>query len=174
MFTTSVPGGKAFAAKKIRELKTRVAKPSIQKLKISPTKITLNSAVNMNNIVGEKYGISPEEIEKRPLSNENFKTLFNFHMIEKTRQVHGRLNSYDKKKYKFKTKKLRENLNTCGKVLVLAERITNKSAAGKNFRSSQCKILRILTETKYFQSEKNRKFIKLIIIGSKMFKTIKF
>ena len=106
--------------------------------------------------------------------NENFKTLFNFHMIEKTRQVHGRLNSYDKKKYKFKTKKLRENLNTCGKVLVLAERITKKSAAGKDFRSSQCKILRILTETKYFQSEKNRKFIKLIIIGSKMFKTIKF
>ena len=34
----------------------------------SPTKITLNSAVNMNSIVGEKYGISPEEIEKRPLS----------------------------------------------------------------------------------------------------------
>ena len=38
-------------------------------------------------------------------------------MIEKTRQVHGRLNSYDKKKYKFKTKKRRENLNTCGKEL---------------------------------------------------------
>ena len=174
MFTTSIPGGKTFAAKKIKELKTSVVKPSIQKLKISPTKITLNSAVNMNSIVSEKYGISPEEIEKRSLSNENFKTLFYFHRIEKTRQVHGRLNTYNKKKYKFKTKKLRENLNTCGKVLVLAERIKKKLAAGKNSRSSQCKILRILTETKYFQSEKNRKFIKLIIIGSKMFKTIKF
>ena len=39
MFTTSVRGGKAFAAeKKIRERKTRISKLSAQKLKISPTK----------------------------------------------------------------------------------------------------------------------------------------
>ena len=40
MFTTSVRGGKAFAAEqKIRELKTRISKLNTQKLKISPTKI---------------------------------------------------------------------------------------------------------------------------------------
>ena len=40
MFTTSVCGGKAFAAEqKIRELKTRISKLNTQKLKISPTKI---------------------------------------------------------------------------------------------------------------------------------------
>ena len=42
MFTTSISSGKAFVAEqKIRELKTRVPKLSIQKLKISPTKIIL-------------------------------------------------------------------------------------------------------------------------------------
>ena len=49
MFTTSVRGGKAFAAEqKIRELKTRIAKINTQKLKISPAKIIQNSTLNMN------------------------------------------------------------------------------------------------------------------------------
>ena len=39
MFTTSVRGGKAFAAEqKFRELKSRTLKLNAQKLKISPTK----------------------------------------------------------------------------------------------------------------------------------------
>ena len=36
----------------------------------------------MNIIDSAKYGIIPEEIEKRSLFNEKFKTLFNFHKIE--------------------------------------------------------------------------------------------
>ena len=40
MFSTSLRGGKAFAAEqKIRELKSRIAKLASQKLKISPNKI---------------------------------------------------------------------------------------------------------------------------------------
>ena len=98
MFTTSIRGGKAFAGEqKIRELKTRVAKLNIQKLKISPTKIMLKSAANMNNALSEKDGLSPEEIETTSLSDEKFRTLFNFHRIEKSRQVPERLNRYDKK-----------------------------------------------------------------------------
>ena len=66
MFITSIRAEKAFVAEqKITELKTRVAKLNIQKLKFSPTKKILNPAVNMNRIDNEKYGISPEEIEKR-------------------------------------------------------------------------------------------------------------
>ena len=43
MFTTTVRGGKAFAAdQKIRELKTRVAKLNAQKIKITPGQIILN------------------------------------------------------------------------------------------------------------------------------------
>ena len=59
----------------------------------------------MNSIDSENYGKSPEEIEKMSLSDEKFKAVFNFHRIEKTRQVHERLNRYDKKKYKLKYKK---------------------------------------------------------------------
>ena len=98
MFTTSIREDKAFAAEqKIRELKTRVAKLNIQKLKILPTKIMLKSGANMNNVLREEYGLSPEEIETTSLSEERFRTLFNFHRIEKTRQVPERLNRYDKK-----------------------------------------------------------------------------
>ena len=83
IFTTSIRGGKAFAAEqKIKELKTRVTKLSIRKLKISASQIILNSAVDMNIIDSVKYGIIPEEIEKRSLFNEKFKTLFKFHKIE--------------------------------------------------------------------------------------------
>ena len=98
MFITSIRTDKALAAQpKIRELKIREAKSSIQKLKISLTKIILKSAANMNNVLSEKYGLSPENIETRSLSDEKFRMLFNFHRIEKTRQVHERLSRYDKK-----------------------------------------------------------------------------
>ena len=53
-----------------------------QKLKITPTKITENSVRNMNNIKSEKYGWSPEKIEKRSLAGEQFKAIFNMHGIE--------------------------------------------------------------------------------------------
>ena len=67
MFKTSAREGKAFAAEqKIRELKTRISKLNALKLKISSTKIILNSAINMNNVPSEKYGLTPEEIEKNP------------------------------------------------------------------------------------------------------------
>ena len=65
MFTSSVRGGKAFAAEqKIREPKTRKSKLNAQKLKITPTKIIQNSALNMNDMKSVKYRLSPEEIEK--------------------------------------------------------------------------------------------------------------
>ena len=76
MFTSSVRGGKAFAAEqKIRELKTRVSKLNAQKLKISPAKIVQNSTLNMNLMKSVKYGLSPEEIEKPSLAGEPFKSL---------------------------------------------------------------------------------------------------
>ena len=98
MFTTSARGGKAFAAEhKIRELMTRISKSNVQKLKISPIKININSANNMNSVQSEKYGLSPEEIEKKSLSSERFRAIFNMHRIEKTKLLHDRLKRYDKK-----------------------------------------------------------------------------
>ena len=71
MFTSSVTGGRAFASEKnIRGLKSRVAKMNPQKLKIKRTKIIQNSALNMNTMKSEKYGLSPEGIEKISFAGE--------------------------------------------------------------------------------------------------------
>ena len=124
MFTTSVCGGKAFAAEqKIRELKTRISKLNTQKWKISMTKIILNFASNMNNHQNEKYDLISEEIEQKSLSNEKFRTIFNMHWTEKTKLTRERLKRYVDNKYNRKKKKLKENLKINKKVLVLAERI---------------------------------------------------
>ena len=77
----------------------------------------------MNSVQSKKYGFSPNEIEKKSSSSGRFRTLFNFHRIEITKLVNNRLDRYDKKKYKAKRRKLRENLNIGEKVLVLAGRI---------------------------------------------------
>ena len=58
MFSTSLRGGKAFAAEqKIRELKTRISKLKGQKLKITPKKIIEISTKNMNIQPSKKYGL---------------------------------------------------------------------------------------------------------------------
>ena len=83
MFSTSLRGGKAFAAEqKIRELKTRIAKLKSQKLKISPKKIIEISTANMNIRPSVKYGFSPEEVERKALESESFKVLYNMHRLE--------------------------------------------------------------------------------------------
>ena len=137
MFSTSLRGGKAFAAEqKIRELKTRIAKLHSQKLKISPQKIIEMWTFNMNILPSKKYGFSPEEVEKRTLKSERFRARYNMHRLEKTNKLDQRLDRYDKKKYGRKKKKLRENLTIGERVYVLAERIKKKSAPGKFYKQS--------------------------------------
>ena len=106
MFMTAVRGGKAFAAEqKIRELMSRNAKLSVLKMKVAPTMTILSSAENMNNVLNEKYGISPNDIEKKSLSSKKFKTLLNFHRIECTKIIHDRLYRYYRKKIQGKKEK---------------------------------------------------------------------
>ena len=106
MFSTSLRGGKAFAAEqKIRELKTRISKLKGQKLKITPNKIIEISTKNMNIQPSKKYGISPDEVESRALKSEKFRTLFNMHRIEKTGKFNIRMDRYDQKKILKKKKK---------------------------------------------------------------------
>ena len=107
MFATSVRGRKAFAVEpKIRELKTKILKLNAKKLKITPTNIILSSSENTNNVQRKKYGLTPQEIEKKFVSNETFRTIFNIHQIERTKLVRDRLNRYNKKKYHRKKKKI--------------------------------------------------------------------
>lgn len=102
VFMTNIRGGKAFAAEQnIRELKTRIsmlkAISDKNKAKIPPKYIIKQSVENMDNVRSEKYNISPNEIKKRSLASKQFKTLFNFERIKKSKQIPDRLDKYDKK-----------------------------------------------------------------------------
>ena len=98
MFSTAVRSGKAFAAEqKIRGLKSRVAKLNALKMKVTPTKIILSSVENMNNVVSKKYGISPNDIEKKFLASKTFRTLFNFHrIVQRKRYTINSINTIEK------------------------------------------------------------------------------
>ena len=123
MFTSSIKGGKAFAAEqKIRELKTRISKLKTQKLKISPTKIIKNSTLDMSLMKSVKYGLSPEEIERTSLVSEKF----NIHRLQKTKKLHDRLDRYDVRKYSTKRMKLREELFVDKKSLFLLKELKRK------------------------------------------------
>ena len=52
----------------------------------------------MNSVQSEKYGLRPDEIEKKSLSSEMFRTSFTFHRIERTKLVNDRLDTYDRKR----------------------------------------------------------------------------
>ena len=132
-FSTSLRGGKAFAAEqKIRELKTRISKLKRQKLKIMDNKITEISTKNMNIHPSKKYGISPDEVESRTLKSEKFRTLFNMHRIEKTGKLNIRMDRYDQKKNTQK-----KDLKIGERVYLLAERIKKKNTPGKFYRKTK-------------------------------------
>ena len=91
MFSTSLRGGKAFAAEqKLRELESRIPKFVSQKLKISPNKIIEMSTANMNIQPSKKYGFSPEEVEKRALQSQRFRAVYNMHRLEKPDKLNQR------------------------------------------------------------------------------------
>ena len=92
---------------------------------------------NMNIRPSKKDGFSPEEVGKKALQSERFKTVYNMHRLEKMHKLNLRQDRYGKKKYVRKRKKLRENLNIGEKVYVLAERIKKKSAPEKFSVSSK-------------------------------------
>ena len=167
MFTSSVRGGKAFAAEqKIRELKSRIAKLSALKLKVPPSKIITTSAENMKCFKWKIWDKSKWHW-KKSLSDGKFRTLFNFHQIQKTKQVNDRLDRYDRKRYSTKRRKLWENLNVCERVLVLAERIKKKSAHGKFYKQLVQNIVYINKEQVFAIRTKQKK-IKLCTIGWRM------
>ena len=59
----------------------------------------------MNGVKSEKHGISPSDIEKKSLTSERFKTLFNFERIKGSKIICNRLDKYNKKKTLQKRKK---------------------------------------------------------------------
>ena len=77
------------AEQKIRELKSKISKVKTMsdksKAKISAVTIIKQSDESLNNVKSEKYGITPNDIEKS-LSSETFMTLFNFEKTERSKK----------------------------------------------------------------------------------------
>ena len=68
--------------------------------------------------------------------------------IEKSQNIHYRLDDYDVKKYSAKRKKLRSELDIGEKVYILVESIKMKSALGKFYKQ-------FVQNISYFNREKN-------------------
>ena len=106
------------------------------------------STANMNIQPSKKYGFSPEEVERKALESERFRTVYNMRTLEKTSKLNIRQDKFDQKKYSRKRKKLSENLKIGEKVYVLAERI-KKKVHQENFINNPCKTLAILAKMLY-------------------------
>ena len=115
MFSTKLRGGKAFAAEqKIREFKKILfrskklhkANRSSGGKKRFDLKKTIKKAVdNMNKANSEKYGLPPQTIEKKTLSDDVFREIYDFHRIVKVSKDADRYKRYDlRQDKKFKRK----------------------------------------------------------------------
>ena len=59
----------------------------------------------MNNVKSEKYKLTPNEIEKKSLENQRFRTEFNFERINISKKTSNRPDRYDRKLYSRTKKK---------------------------------------------------------------------
>ena len=143
MFSSRTRGGKAFAAEqKIREFKTLLFKSkrlhkTTKKTRLDSKKLIKKAVENMNKINSQKYGFPPETIEKKALSDDVFREIYDFHRIVRVSKDAARYKRYDIRLDKKRRKQqLREPLAVGEKVLVLAERIKKKDTPGRLFKST--------------------------------------
>ena len=158
MFTTSIRGGKAFATEqKIREFKSSIAKLEVIFDKYNAKIYNSNQTTYWKYAQCKKWKIciSHDDIEKRSLSSERFKILFNFKRIERSKKFSDRLDRYDQTKYAGKKRKLHENLNIGEKVFVLAERINKKRAPDKFYKQTVQNIFYFNKKTVFQIRNKN-------------------
>ena len=141
MFSTKVRGDKAFAAEpKIRELKKLLLKSKSNdrrnKIKINPNKLIQRATKNLNKTSIKKYGIEPETVEEKSLTDNRFRELYDFHRLGKIKQDFGRRDRFNAEKDKRRNRKLREPLEIGEKVLVLSERFKKKDTPGFLYKST--------------------------------------
>ena len=141
MFSSRVRGGKAFAAEqKIRELKKilfkskRLHKITKKGKRLDSKKLIKKAVENMNKTNSQKYGLPPETIEKKTLSDNVFREVYDFHRMVRVSRDADRYKRYDVRLDKKQKKQLREPLILGEKVLFLAERLKKKDAPGVLFK----------------------------------------
>ena len=144
MFHSKVRGGKAFAAEqKIRELKKILLKSKhfvkSRGERIKPNQLIKKAVENMNETASTKYGVSPENVEKKTIDSskdsEFNREMYDFLRVKKVANNQYRNMKYDTKKDR-RQKRLRNPLYLDEKVLVLAERLKKKDAPSKFYKAS--------------------------------------
>ena len=160
MFSTKIRGGKAFAAEqKIREFKKilfRIKKTYKRMNKrLNSTKLIKKTVQNMNNTKSIKYDLEPEVIEKRSLTDDNFREQYDFYRLYRVTQAFKRYKKHDVNVDIRKRKKLREPLHIGDRVLILASRLKKKDAPGILYKST--------TENKPYFSRKQVYVIKKVV-----------
>ena len=160
MFSTKIRGGKAFAAEqKIREFKKilfRIKKTYKRMNKrLNSTKLIKKTVQNMNNTKSIKYDLEPEVIEKRSLTDDNFREQYDFYRLYRVTQAFKRYKKHDVNVDIRKRKKLREPLHVSDRVLILASRLKKKDAPGVLYKST--------TENKPYFSRKQVYVIKKVV-----------
>ena len=145
MFSSRIRGGKAFVAEqKIREFKKILFKSKrlhkATKGKRLDSKKLIRKAVEiMNKTNSQKYGLPPETVEEKTLSDNIFREIYDFYRIVRVSKDAARYKRYDirlDKKLKSRKKQLREPLTVGERVLVLADRLKKKDAPGSLFKST--------------------------------------
>ena len=143
MFHMHLRGGKAFPAEqKIREFKKNLLRSKrfekMKKTRIRPNQLIKNAAENMNETVTNKYGLAPEDTEKRSLNPKDakyFQEIYDFVRLRKIQHNQMRNDKYNQKLGRRK-KASRSSLNLTENVFVLAERLRKKDAPGRLYKSS--------------------------------------
>ena len=159
MFSTKNRGGKAYAAEqKIREFKKILfrIKKTYKRLnkRLNSAKLIKKTVQNMNNTKSIKYGLEPEIIEKRSLTDDDFRERYDFYRLRQVTKAFKRYKKHDVNIDFRKKRRLREPLNIGERVLILASRLKKKDAPGVLFKST--------TENKPFFSRKQVYIIKKI------------
>ena len=158
MFSSKIRGGKAFAAEqKIREFKTLFKSKQLHKAtkskRLDSKKLIRNAVQNMNNANSQKYGYPPETVEKKSLSENIFREIYDFHRIVKVSKDAARYKRNDIRLDKKPRKKLCSPLLIGERVLVLAERLKKKTHQ-LLYIKVRLKIFHFSTEMKFSQIEK--------------------
>ena len=131
-FNSRVNDGHAVRAEqKIRELKNRLKsfKHMLKSGKLKPKEALKKATKNMNIYPTRKYGVPPEEVEKKSLESEEYKLDYDFKRLKKVDKDAERYSRYDTKRDKKSKKKLRSPLNLGEIVYVLSARIKKKRRA---------------------------------------------
>ena len=112
----------------------------MKKNRIRPNQLIMNAAENMNETVSTKYGLAPENIEKRSLNPKDGKYFQEICVSVRLRKIQNNQMRNDKYNQKLDRRKktLRSPLNLTENVLVLAESLRKRGASGRLYFVKIC------------------------------------